>query len=326
MPKRKQNAFTLVELLVVIAIIGILIALLLPAVQAAREAARRIQCTSNMKQVALAVLNYESQHRTLPIGMVGCPGTPGAGMPGHTAHTFLLAFLEQGDMLKRYNFDERNFSSANQEALRQQVNAFVCPSDPNTGQHMTTSYDLGRTNFAVCFGTDTMVRDSNGGDLSSSTCVPGVDLETDGSFRIDSPRKLRDLSDGTTTTALLGEIRGGEDTTENSGNTWDRRGVWGWDVMGAFCYTHRHAPNTFVGDRMWYSPPYVMCLEVEGMPCDFSGGKSWQEHYVSARSLHPGGVNVAFGDGHVSFIGDEIDLATWRQLGSINDGETVSIP
>jgi len=127
---RKRRGFTLIELLVVIAIIAILIALLLPAVQQAREAARRASCKNNLRQIGLALHNYESAHRIFPPGVLGKSGSPSAGELLHTWQAMILPELEQATLQQTYDFNLRFDDPANAAAVRQTLSVFLCPSQP----------------------------------------------------------------------------------------------------------------------------------------------------------------------------------------------------
>ena len=323
--------FTLVELLVVIAIIGILIALLLPAVQAAREAARRAQCCNNLKQIGLAIHNYGDSYRALPIGLQATPYiTPPVGkarMPGHTALAMVLAFHEQGNVLALYHPEYPNSNQINHEATRAQMKVYQCPTDDSSGrtainQGMQT--EMSRSNYAVCFGSGTMLRDANGINIMTSPNRTGIDFETDGAFRIDDSRRWAHLRDGTSNTALASEVLAGQDDSKGPGDkNWDARGMWAWHMMGSAAYTHLNTPNTIVGDAM-YAAGSLNCMGGPKMPCDNSHGSRWDEFHAAARSHHPGGVNIVFGDGHVSFISETVEVQTWRCVGAMNDGEVVT--
>jgi len=327
----KIAGFTLVELLVVIAIIGVLIALLLPAVQAAREAARRAQCCNNLKQLGLAVHNYADSYRALPIGVIATPFmTPPSGkarMPGHTALAMILPFHEQANVLALYHPEFPNLNEINREATRAQIKVYQCPSDDSSGrtainQGMHT--EMSRSNYAVCFGSNTMLRDANGINIVMSPNRAGIDFETDGAFRIDDSRKWAHLRDGTSNTTLASEVLAGKDDSKKPGDKkWDARGMWAWQLMGSFAYTHLNVPNTPVGDAM-YAAGSLNCVDEPKMPCDNSHGSRWDEFHAAARSHHPGGVNAAFGDGHVGFISETIDLQAWRCLGAMNDGQVIA--
>jgi len=329
----KRAGFTLVELLLVIAIIGLLIALLLPAVQAAREAARRAQCCNNLKQIGLAMHNYADCHRALPIGVQASPLGTGTGgrprMPGHTALTMILPFHEQANVLGLYHPEFANSHQINHEATRAQMKVYQCPSDDSSGRTAINEgmrTEMSRSNYAVCFGSDTMLRDANGVNIMTSPNRAGIDFETDGAFRTDDSRKWAHLRDGTSNTAIASEVLAGKDDSKSPGDTnWDARGMWAWHVMGSFAYTHLNMPNTTVGDAM-YAAGSLNCVDGPKMPCDNSHGSRWDEFHAAARSHHPGGVNVVFGDGHVSFISETIELQTWRCSGAMNDGLVVSGP
>ena len=305
----KSRAFTLVELLVVIAIIGILVALLLPAVQAAREAARRTQCTNNLKQIGLAILNYDHANRTLPIGM----NFAGAQVKGHSAFAALLPFLEETALYDRYDFKLRIYDAPNRQVGSEQPVVFVCPSGDASGRKLIHN-PFARSNYAVCFGSNTTGRS-------------GSDLSTDGAFQRDVGKRLRRFTDGTSNTAVASEVIAGRDDNFSDDNKFDARGIWiEGTSMGSAAYTHLNTPNSSVGDALLMAPPsQENCVSDVEIPCDPSAGTTYYAEYASARSRHPGGVNVAFGDGHVSFHTDVIDWQTWRAVSTVAGGESTQI-
>ncbi|MBN2296814.1 MAG: DUF1559 domain-containing protein [Pirellulales bacterium] len=317
MSVKQRQAFTLVELLVVIAIIGILIALLLPAVQAAREAARRMQCSNGMRQVGLAMHNYENQIGVFPAGLMVAPPIDG-NSPGHTAFALLLPYIEQVDV--SYDFLRRNLH--NKQATTKLISVYVCPSDTNSGR---LSSDLSnvysRSNMVVCFGSATMLDDANGiRPYLAVTESSGINFENDGTFRMNKGRRVSDISDGLSHTAFVSEVISGEDRGISGSR--DLRGIWAMHAMGGFCYTHFDSPNSSAGDVLWDYGSGRRCLDSQSAPCEY-GHTAWDEFHAAARSRHPGGVNVAFGDGHVTFVDDAVDLHVWRILGSRKDGQTV---
>jgi prepilin-type processing-associated H-X9-DG protein len=318
----------LVELLVVIAIIGVLVAMLLPAVQAAREAARRIQCSNNLKQVGIAMHTYVEQKRVFPIGLVALPlAPPGPAMPGHTALAQLLPFLEQSNVHGIYDFRVRSVNVVNRPATSAPISVYQCPSDDTAGRRaihkMGTDTELSRSNLVVCFGSNTFVRNSQGRNIGRDPDRTGVDTNTDGVFRLDEARFPATVTDGLSCTVVASEVLAGQDDCIDpaAGDTAiDLRGLWMMHLVGSFSYTHRNTRNTRVGDALFVGMGGYWCVDRPGAPCDNTAGMDWDKFHAAARSGHPGGVNVLFGDGHGTFIGNEIDLVVWQRLGSMNDG------
>ena len=331
MSSKRQVGFTLVELLVVIAIIGILIAMLLPAVQAAREAARRMQCSNNLKQLGVAIANYESTYNVLTLGQVG--SSPHGHAPYHTALILLLPFVEESDAYDLWRFDTRSVDSPNDLAASMQISAYLCPSDGAKGRRMGPKLNptWARSNLVVCFGSQ-MHSKNAAGQYNLNNIVPsGGDTDTDGAFRIDRSRRMSDLTDGTSQTVIGSEVIAGlDDIREGAGTSdavWDTRGTYAWWMMGSFCYTHFNTPNSSAGDSTWYNPGQdVECVHApaNGLPCSSGGGVLTDRFQAAARSRHPGGVNTVFGDGHVTFIRDDIDRIIWQRLGNIADGQPLS--
>lgn len=314
----KRTGFTLVELLVVIAIIGILVALLLPAVQAAREAARRTQCVNAMKQVGLAMLNYESSQKHLPMGLQSewpnpsDPSNP-SGPPNHTAQSRILSQLELSSMADQYDFDLRSLTSPNRETIRVTVGVFNCASDANTDEGGKATINYAHSNFVICFGSVPMIRrPSRSGPL----------YLTDGVFGWDIGKKLKQIVDGTSNTVLGSEVICQEDTGTDA-VAWDARGMWGIQYVGSSSYNHNTTPNTSSGDAL-STNRYDRCVETENMPCDLQDLSSvWTTSFSAARSYHVGGVNMVYVDGHVEFVNDDIALAPYRARATINGGETI---
>ena len=332
----KRRGFTLVELLVVIAIIAILIALLLPAVQAAREAARRAQCANNLKQNSLAMLNYESANQTFPSGYVDCgdwnvSGT--YGWLGTTAWALVLPYLEQGNVSDDYDYNHRTNEFQNKDIVSSTVPVYNCPTDDSAGRvnvHSRHPSIFARSNYVFCLGSETMMR---GGHFAVSCPYPSwltdFYLGTDGAFQIRNGRRMRDLMDGSSNTALLSEVISGKESFWDisvpfSERSWDNRGVWAYHLVGASGYTHRDGPNS--GNPDWMVGGECVDHPEEGLPCNESAPYSLMQAWAAARSRHPGGVQMAYGDGHVTFVADAVDLFVWQAVSTIADGEVVDLP
>ncbi len=312
-PRRVSSGFTLIELLVVIAIIAVLIALLLPAVQQAREAARRAQCKNNLKQLGLAVANYESAQLVIPPGRVGYPMV-------FSIHAQLLPFLDAGDVRDRIDFNTAPTTAlantglavtANDFVCRTTIPMFLCPSD--FGQIPGNIF--GPTNYAGCTG-------SGVGAIAAS-------IKTgDGVTYSGSATRFRDITDGVSNTIVFGESTLGiggnpsspagssagkpeSEVLELTGATvtsdavcvpggtanWsgNRGAKWMNGHFGDTLYNQYYAPNS----QRW--------------DC---GNASHNYGITAARSRHVSGVHVLLCDGATRFVSDNIELATWRALGT----------
>lgn len=311
---RAVRGFTLVELLVVIAIIGILVGLLLPAVQSAREAARRMQCTNNLKQLALACHNFHDTYRKFPSG--GLQPTVTAGSQ-FSVLAQLLPFIEQSNVYNRIDLRVPVQDAANAAARDTVIGTFTCPSES-------------RANPMPSLGAPTNYV-SNTGSMPFFV-IPGQTLFS-GVFYVNATLRFADLTDGTSHTALFSErlmadgsnglVSPVEDVFFHPGNpaTADdaHNLCLGLDItnlanqfplfMGAPWMHHQHRYQHI-------SPP-------NGRSCGFfMVGKST----MPASSRHPGGVNVALADGSVAFIPSTVDLLTWRAIGTRNGGESYPLP
>ena len=314
---RDTRGFTLVELLVVIAIIGILIALLLPAVQAAREAARRSQCTNNLKQIALAMHNYHDTHRLFPYGFrTSFP--PGYAYPNycHNRDTWfhrILPYVEQGAMYEEYEADCANVSastsnhvhniSSSQVFVSTPIDAFICPSEPETPAFADSSRVRWAGNYVGCIGDVTTTNASN----------TGVNGMLGGNFCT----AFRSCEDGSSNTLLFSEAI--QRIAVPSVFAWGCAGCyWIGGAHGEVLFTAREAPNTPLADQNYD----CKMTNYPGAPCVVDRNTRWN----FARSHHPGGVNVCLTDGSVQFTSETIELATFRALSTRRGGEVVSGP
>jgi prepilin-type N-terminal cleavage/methylation domain-containing protein/prepilin-type processing-associated H-X9-DG protein len=322
-----KSAFTLVELLVVITIIGLLIALLLPAVQAAREAARRMQCSNNLKQLALAANNFESQNGALPAGaFFSDPRWPDAGNRYREFSMLALIqpFIEGSGLYDQFDFNKRIYTDPNPRVISQQLTAYLCPSDDGQGRrydNTSPTGGYGRSNYAACFGSANWLGPK--GQEMQPWDLPGDPdsalMETDGVFRVQGKRTGRtvaEIADGTSHTAMLSEVRVGTVDLYVSlslGNGGDMRGTWACIEPGTSIYMHSLTPNNSAGDAI----TAAQCVDSPGMPCAGPPTSDEGGNYAAARSRHPAGVNVAFVDGHIEFYSDNVDSNLWRGLSTI---------
>ena len=341
----RKLGFTLVELLVVIAIIGILIALLLPAVQAAREAARRAQCQSNLKQVGLAALNHESTKKLLPSsGLIAIKKKDYAGVEyDHVEPTLnslswavvLLPYLEEQSLYDQFDLKQSAISQPNNPGATY-LASLACPSDGSGGN--------GRMYNPPSRPPQPPLAKGNYAAYTSPYHVE-FQLAHRGAI-VAGGQPQSKITDGSANTIAFAEIR----TLDHEA---DERGVWSaaWSASSLLAFDlhqdlsrfgksgyipqekysdQAQPPNTEGGLAMDVLRPgsctgtHATIAQLEGMPCrpPITGSNPWWS--AAARSKHPGGVYVAYLDGHVGFIPDEIDVVLMAYLISINDGELTS--
>ena len=297
----KRNGFTLVELLVVIAIIGILIALLLPAVQAAREAARRMHCSNNLKQWGLALLNYHEAHGHFP---PGATWGPDASKIGWSGHAFLLPYLELGSTFDQMKLENYSTDFVNRTIPEETPAVFACPSD-GTDQTdriaQTWKVEWWNTNYVGVMGSGQDGKHSSGSHTSCGA------YNTDGVLYPRSEVSIRDITDGTSQTLAFGE------------RTYDLRS---W-VKGAYGGQPGSTPASgcvFSTKNVTYpinSDPTIYCYK------DCPGGRTCMFNDLFFGSRHPGGSQFVFADGSVQFVSESIDFQVYQDLGSRNDGNVV---
>ncbi|QEG33934.1 DUF1559 family PulG-like putative transporter [Bythopirellula goksoeyrii] len=306
-----RTAFTLVELLVVIAIIGVLVALLLPAVQSAREAARRTQCTNNLKQVGLGMQNYQSAQGSFP------PGSQADDEPGrrivHQWTVYLMPYIEETAIANRYDWKvgDRgpNFATVNGPLFQTPIQAYQCPSDTHG---FVKDWGWSHSNYVGCFSADGSWVEPDGwtadNNINHPFYNPSADSKKLAIFNFNRTRAPKHVEDGTSNTYAFSEVITGAD------NELDFRGTW--SVDHGVAYTHRLGPNSTLPDKEAYACPIVARPEA---PC--KRAPSFGTAYWAARSYHTGGVNGARIDGSVQFVSDDIDGDVWIGLASINGSE-----
>ena len=338
MHRRIRRGFTLVELLVVIAIIGILIALLLPAVQAAREAARRSQCSNNLKQFGLSLHNYHDTHKTFPPAIVNTGQWSQANLDTYatqtpqpilntTGWTLLLPYYEQQAMYDQYNFNvcssDMDTSSGtlagdmtiNMPVTTMRVGAHECPSADTAGQDYTytasTSYQLKnakRTNYFFSSGSYT----ESSRYRSYSTNI------RQGMFAGNGGAKISAVTDGTSNCLLLGEGIGG------TGHKYQP--YYGpWAFQGVNTGVCGRVPSSSSTPPITYPSDYPESYSINAPRWWYTTASAWRtgNYAWSFNSLHPGGAMFAFGDGTTHFLSETLDYTTFCQLAYIHDGESV---
>ena len=317
---KRRSGFTLIELLVVIAIIAILIGLLLPAVQKVREAAARMSCQNNLKQIALGAMNYESSYSYLP------PGDTKFGAFG-TWQISILPQVELDNLFRLYvgynNISPVGISygnTLNRPVVQTNLKTFTCPSDSLAGQNPFGPNKITKHNYAVNFG-NTVRRQyaypagCTGGITigNASGCVSFGEapfkLNSGGGGTDIQPRvTLTSIADGTSNTIMVAEVL--------QGGSNDTRGMSWWGPGAAF-HTY-NVPNSSAADRI--SGGACNNMPQQNRPCVVDS----VENQLAARSGHTSGVNAANCDGSVRFYTSSISVQAWRSLGTSQGGEIIS--
>jgi prepilin-type N-terminal cleavage/methylation domain-containing protein/prepilin-type processing-associated H-X9-DG protein len=358
---KPRTGFTLIELLVVIAIIGVLIALLLPAVQAAREAARRAQCTNNLKQIGLAIHNYESSVGSFPTGTITYQENPlncGVVRRGHSFFALILNYMEQTQIYNAINFSftaggntEFGFGhggATNRTGLISQINSFICPSDSRQIPYpLTVSFNgYGQASYAGMVGTRDIFHWYCGCPVNfvGGSCAGAVEIEPDGVFGYNWTRKLAEVTDGTSNTILVGENARFKNDPDMIFNTWSRSLWFASNFPGGTSSRPECLASSVPKINAPFQPGDTSAFPGTLGPTNDTDGWAWvaspdyrQLGQFGFRSQHPGGANFLFGDGSVRFLKETIDMGSptytpaaarnvgvYRKISTFRGGETVS--
>jgi prepilin-type N-terminal cleavage/methylation domain-containing protein/prepilin-type processing-associated H-X9-DG protein len=321
----RRTAFTLIELLVVIAIIAILIGLLLPAVQKVREAAARIKCKNNLKQIGLAAHGYHDANRGLP---PQATFTVGSTFSGYSIHARILPYVEQGNLHARVDF-AAGFA-AQPDVCKTRIPLYRCPSDPKDGTRFDGGVEFYPTNYG--FGIGTWL---------------GLDQQTgrggDGAFGYNMTHGFGAVTDGLSNTLAATDVKsfvpalldGGQPAAPFTPppDTPAQVVAYGGTFDPDYCHTQWVAGRTLQSGLTTTFPPNTVVPYTTGgvtHDVDFTsarvgpGNPRQSYRVVTARSYHTGGVNALLMDGSVQFVRDSVTQATWRALGTRAGGEVVT--
>ena len=355
MRARRNGAFTLIELLVVVTIIGILVALLLPAVQNAREQSRRMKCQNNLKQIGTALLGFNNLHGEFPASSRWPPGSDIERKNNPDLHQtwviMILPFLEEGELFSQFNRNVPTTDPRNQPARSRNLSAMLCPSDPYNdrpfnGSASSQTNNLGdgwarcnyAANAALGYMTDKSRTSECGLPMNAAYDRKGWrDDRIRGVMGANTSIGSKKMHDGATQTILVAEIRAGI-------AEFDSRGVW---AMAGGC-TNSLWAHGYCGDdwgpnnnQSLWADDVLACSEIwakyggkeevarRGMSCSDA---DWPNVQQTARSCHPGGVYACTADGNVRWINDYIDVSVnnpdyvsvWDRLMLSADGKSIS--
>jgi prepilin-type N-terminal cleavage/methylation domain-containing protein len=331
MKKKLRFGFTLVELLVVIAIIGVLIALLLPAVQAAREAARRMQCTNNLKQLSVAVHNYHDTHQTFPPVFIAWSDFAAGGSINSSGFSWIaltLPFFEQGGLYSQLNFKVKCNTSPNSNLRNIPIKTLLCPSngeERDRRNSWASSYtsstpvshhyygllgplgpnNLGGGNYVSISGAT-----GTGGDKQSSHGIFTSNAGLAGYYIQPSGTNFANITDGTSNTYLLGEI------------SWAKMGETAGHNIMSYLESYNHSNNVFVLPARSLVRTKPINYSKKRIQQGLSSDGNYNE--LNWGSNHTGGTNYAQGDASVRFVSETINVDVWLATSSMNGNENIT--
>ena len=346
-PRLRPSAFTLIELLVVIAIIAILIGLLLPAVQKVREAAARMKCSNNLKQIGIALHAYHDANQQFPAGGATdeAPYGTGGGGWGSAWTVFILPYLEQGNLYGKFTFTggsgwgggsaTNNVNTAENISLA----AYLCPSStfPKTSNGTFTGKTIAVTHYVGLAGA------SNGNATNSGGLIPGYaetrfnasgsgtgcctgGIAAGGGVLVPGGKvRFADMTDGTSNTVVVGEQNDAIVTLDGTKNFWNASSANGWEIGSYFRSGQAPPAQTQPDVRHFQMTTVRYGINqkkgwANGGDCGGQGVCSNMGNNIPLNSAHTGGVNVLLGDGSVRFLRDSIPIATLAQLATRDDG------